>query len=350
MAKEKDYPSPIAAADIQDESTAWYVPDLLPRTGLVMVVGPAGQGKTSAAASILASISAGRTPLAELSTITAPRNVLILSREETLPAIKRRIKNLNADLSQVRITDQYNLRDVMRLKHEIKAGTAAIMIDSLTAFTDGNLNSRREMFGALDGLRRVAEPNKENEYPGALILLIHHTNSRSGSISDRIAGSKAIVGVIRHALHVGVHPFDDVGRVLSVCKSNIGPLNGNRTFTLGTSKKPIAWGAALDATVKELLDGSEDTPNRAVTWLMKRFEMEPGAPIAAAEIFKQAADSRGLSRRSLQRAARYLGVDTSRIGFGGNVYWKFSEDENDDPDPKQGKLIFMPPKPQGVIQ
>lgn len=346
MIESQKYDPIISAAEIEAQDTSWYVGNLLPQTGLVMLVGPAGQGKTSVASSILAAISAGLTPLSQLSTVTEPRSVLILSREETLPAIKTRAANLHADLSKVRITDQHDLRDVSRLKGEIQTGTAAIMIDSLTAFTDGNLNSRREMFGALDSLRRVAEPNPARNYPGALILLIHHTNSRSGSISDRIAGSKAIVGIVRHALHVGLHPYDEARRVLSVCKSNIAPLDANRTFVL----KPFAWGDALDATAAELIGGTEDTPNRAATWLMKRFQMEPGTPIAAAEIFKQAADSRGLSRRSLQRAARYLGVDTSRIGFGGNIYWTFGEDEGDDPDPKQGKLFLMPTKSRGAIQ
>lgn len=336
MIDSQEYDPIITASDIDAQPVTWYVENLLPRTGLVLLVGGAGQGKTSAASSVLSAISAGLTPLSQLSRATESRDVLILSREETLPSIKDRTQRLHGDLSRIHISDKHDLRDVNRLKREIQAGTVAIMIDSLTAFTEGNLNSRREMFGALDGLRRVAEPKPERNYPGALILLIHHTNSRSGSISDRIAGSKAIVGVVRHALHVGVHPYDDTRRVISVCKSNIGPMDVNRTFALS----PFTWGEQLDATAAELLGGTDDTPNRAAKWLMAH--MVPGEHYLASELFKQASDSRGLSRRSLQRAARYLKLDTERIGFAGKVYWTYGADDTPSSVRDHPTLFVMP--------
>lgn len=336
------------ACDIADEVIKWYVPNLLPETGLVLIVGPAGAGKTNMATSILAALSLGLRPLTQIAEVTAPRRALILSREESRTAIKNRLIQMRANLDYVRVGIQTHdhLRDVPRSLNEDIAEnhTAIILIDSLTAFTAGNLNSRREMFGALNSLRIVAEPNPEKKYSGALILLIHHMNSRSGSISDRTAGSKAILGVVRHALHVGVHPFDDSRRVLSVCKSNIGPENENRTFTLS----PFVWGDRLDATTAELLGGTEDTPNRAASWLLSR--MEPGVPVAASDLFKQAGDSRGLSRRSLQRAARYLEIDTDRIGFGGNVFWTLAPNEADVTKPIQGKLLFEMPKGPESIQ
>lgn len=323
MAKQQDYGPLAIATEIKDVETKWYCPDLLPMTGLVLIVGPPGQGKTTASCSILADISAGRLPIS--GSISSKREVVIFSREEMPSAIKVRMGSLGADLAKVRISDQHDLRDAPRIRNIIENGAAAIIVDSLTAFTEGNLNSRREMFAALDCLRRVAEPRPERSYAGALILLIHHTNSRSGSISDRTAGSKAIMGVIRHALHVGSHPFDSTQRVLSVAKSNISAIDGNRTFTLS----PFKWGDELDASSSELLGGGEfDNPNRAAEWLMRH--MRPGIAYAASQLFAAASDSKGLSRRSLQRAAKYLHINTERFGFGGQVFWTYGENADED--------------------
>jgi hypothetical protein len=152
------------------------------------------------------------------------------------------------------------------------------------------------------------------------VVLVAHLNKKEGSSAMyRGGGSIGIVAASRAAFLVAKDPEDEERRVLAPLKFNLGPRPQARTFRIegaenGSSR--VAWEGTSPLTVDQLLE--KQTVNKleeAMEFLLR--ELAGGFRLAA-EVEARAAEA-GISRRTLDRARKRLGVSVRREGFQGPV-------------------------------
>jgi hypothetical protein len=102
---------------------------------------------------------------------------------------------------------------------------------------------------------------------GVVVILVRHLNkSTGGKAIYRGGGSIGLVGAVRAAFLIGVHPDDETARVLACVKSNLGPRPPALVYRL--SEDPvfqvarIGWHGPLEASAQDLLDGPDSNQGR----------------------------------------------------------------------------------------
>jgi putative DNA primase/helicase len=301
----------------------WLWPGRIPSAGLTLLAGAPGGGKTSAAASLLASLTAGR-PWPDNTPAGAPGPVLIIAHEDDPGSLAARWAAAGVDLSRLRLwlrtkenkrprfpRDLEELGGLLRTLHPL-----AVVVDPLAAYvrTTGPSDAiRDQLAGFLDLCA---------EHGAAVIALAHPskasaTAGRSGLYFA--AGSAALPELARSAAVLAQHPDDERRRVLAWAKLSAGPLPGSLAFEIAPSADghPAAIGWRAEAlTAAELLErtGEErDQMAEARRWL--RALLAGGRSVRAADALKLAARD-GISRRTLERARAAEGVQSLRRGTG----------------------------------
>jgi len=266
----------------------------LPAGKLVVLDGDPGLGKSTLTCALAARFSRADSPFATL---------LVGAEDDAETTVVPRLTAAGADMTRVRVWDAADPprfpADTGRLRAEILAcGARLAVIDPLTACLEAGAspNLDHTVRLALMPLVRLATETD------CTILVLRHLRKAGvrGPAMYRGLGSVGVVAAARMAWLLGRHPHDADARLLTVTKSNLGPVPPAKVFTLEDNR--VVW-QSDDPDLK-----AENVGQTAVT------TAEDWLRAVLARGFHQAADveaeakAAGLAERTLWRARAALHV------------------------------------------
>lgn len=324
----------VQASRLTPAPVNWLWRDWLALGKFHVLAGAPGQGKTTIALALAATVSSGGGWPDGSS--CAPANVLIWSGEDD-PAdtLLPRLLAMGADTSRVYFVEGTRLggkvqpfdpaRDLVQLSAQAKriGSVALLIVDPVVSAVTGDSHKNTEVRRALQPLVDLGATL------GAAVLGISHFSKGSAGRepTERVTGSLAFGAVARVVLCVAkVKGEGEVGdrRILARAKSNIGPDDGGFEYGIdqveldthvGITASVITWGHEVQGTARELLAEAESDPGageelsaleEAVQFL--RTELQAG-PKTAKDIFREARDA-GHSERTIKRAKGELGAES----------------------------------------
>lgn len=325
------------AANVKMENVRWLWPGFIPFGKVTALESMMGVGKTQTALALCAAVTTGRS-LPGCGTTPTGAAIIISLEDGHADTTVPRLTAAGADLSRCHLFEGYDFggehtdgtfnlaEDCQRLRLAIERTAATIVIiDPITATFGLTVNSYKDqdVRSVLAPLARVAEDT------GAAVLFVRHFRKGGGSAEDAGGGSVGIGAACRSVLRVDRDPEVADRFLLSSVKSSVsrkpttvayriesvalpGPIETSRIVWDGESH----WTAA---TLAAQAMGTEERPRaeEAQDWLRDAIS---NGPKQAKELFR-AADSEGIPRRTLQRAADVLGVEKKRKGFSEGSTW-----------------------------
>lgn len=329
------------AADLEPSPVRWLWQYWLALGKLHILAGAPGQGKTTLALGMAATVTiGGRWPD---STGCAQGNVLIWSGEDD-PAdtLLPRLLAAGADRAKCYFIEGARrdgevvpfdpARDLGQLLAAIDkiGGIKLLVIDPVVSAVAGDSHKNTEVRRALQPLVDLA-----TACDCAVLGITHFAKGGQGTDpTQRVVGSvafSAVARVVMVAAKVKADGEAKNARILARTKSNIGPDGGGFHYFLEQAEPPpgihashVVWGNAVEGTARELLTDPEE-PDDA--------EAESSAKDEAAEFLRELlkdgsapskhveaeAKAAGISWITVRRASDALGVKKRRMN--GTWYW-----------------------------
>jgi len=329
----------VNGSDLVPEPVRWLWDGWLALGKLHILAGAPGQGKTTIAIAMAATVTVGgRWPDGSPS---LAGNVLIWSGEDD-PAdtLLPRLLAAGADRSRcyfvsgTRIDGEVQsfdpARDMGALETQALAigGIKLLMVDPVVSAVAGDSHKNTEVRRALQPLVDLA-----SRLDAAAIGISHFSKGGQGSDpASRVVGSIAFTAVARVVL-VAAKVKGEEGeerRILARGKSNIGPDDGGFEYHIeqseplpGIHASYIGWGVSVAGSARELLaePTEQDEEGRSAVEAAEDFLRQVLADgLTPAKTVKAEAGSAGVSWASVRRAASTMGVVKTKTGEG--WYWK----------------------------
>lgn len=342
-------------ADLTPEPVRWLWQDWLALGKLHILAGAPGQGKTTIAMALAATVTLGSMwPDGKRS---MSGNVLVWSGEDDpadtlLPrllaagAVRERcffIQGTRAADGSVRPFDP--AQDLASLHQAIEhiGGVRLLVVDPVVSAVTGDSHKNTEVRRALQPLVDLAAA-----VDCAVLGITHFAKGGQGQDpAQRVVGSVAFTAVARVVLVAAKVKSDDGDdrRILARSKSNIGPDDGGfeyhleQTEVLGSIQASrIAWGGQVQGSARELLTDPDAEPDEAQDAVGFLRGLLSDGPLSAKAVFKEAREA-GYSEKQMQTAARKLGVERDKNGFQGAWQWVLPSASKDAPIPKDAPKI-----------
>ena len=327
-------------SDLTPEPYRWLWQYWLAMGKLHILAGAPGQGKTTIALAMAATITiGGRWPDGSR---CAAGNVLIWSGEDD-PAdtLVPRLMAAGADRARCYFIEGARrdgevvpfdpARDLGQLLEAIEkiGGISLLVIDPVVSAVTGDSHKTTEVRRALQPLVDLAA-----KCDCAVLGITHFAKGGQGTDpAQRVVGSVAFTAVARVvmvAAKVKAEGDDKDARILARSKSNIGPDDGGFQYHLeqseplpGIHASHIAWGKAVEGTARELLtdpddgqdDGAGSAKEEAEAFII---ELLKDGATATKHVQTQAKDA-GISWATVRRASDALGVKKKQSN--GGWYW-----------------------------
>jgi putative DNA primase/helicase len=307
-------------SDVEPEDVSWLWAPYIPSGKLTMLEGDPGVGKSWITARLARDVSLGEIPGIN----RGPENVLIFTAEDGLAdTLRPRLDMMGADVSRILAVDaplDLAARGALDLLEAtiVTYRPALVTIDPIVAYVGGKLDIHRanEVRSILAPLARIAEQTRV-----ALLLVRHLSKARSGRALHAGLGSVDFTAAARSALLAG-SAGDDSGRFAIVhTKSNLEKAGESLGYMLG--ENGLQWTGASELRAADLLgaeSGPEEQSERAeAASFLEQFLATGEHPAAAV---REASGREGISVRTLHRAAKALGVEMDRRGFGPGSVWR----------------------------
>lgn len=356
-------PTVVTLSTVKPERVQWLWPGRLPVGKLIVIDGDPSTGKSTLTNDMAARVSTG-SPWPDGAPCPAG-DVLLLSAEDGLAdTIAPRLTAAGADLTRVHVLtevpertedgqvrkvppslprDLPHIHDIIK-KHKVRL----LVIDVLMAFLSGKVDSHRDqdVRGVLHRITAMAEAT------GCTVICIRHMNkSGGGNALYRGGGSIGIVGAARAAFLVARDPDDSDRRVFAVTKSNLAVEPPSLAYRLVDAPEhgcarvewetdPVHLSAADLLHTPDAEEASERS--EAAAWLEDYLKDEKRGGSEAAGKCIRAAAGAGISKTTLTRARKQVGVSSKKSGMEGGWVW-FIEDlhpdrrdheETEEPSPK----------------
>jgi putative DNA primase/helicase len=328
--------------DLTPEPYRWLWQYWLAMGKLHILAGAPGQGKTTIALAMAATITiGGRWPDGSR---CAAGNVLIWSGEDD-PAdtLVPRLMAAGADRARCFFIEGARrdgevvpfdpARDLGQLLEAIEkiGGISLLAIDPVVSAVTGDSHKNTEVRRALQPLVDLAA-----KCDCAVLGITHFAKGGQGTDpAQRVVGSVAFTAVARVVMVAAKVKGDEEGqdtRILARSKSNIGPDDGGFQYHLeqseplpGIHASHIAWGKAVEGTARELLTDPDDGPQDEGAGSAKEaaeeflLELLKDGATATKHIQEQAKEA-GISWATVRRASDALGV--KKRPSNGSWYWQ----------------------------
>ena len=327
-------------ADLTPEPVQWLWPNWLALGKFHLLAGAPGQGKTTIAMGMAATVTiGGRWPDGSR---CAAGNVLIWSGEDDYTdTLLPRLIAAGADRSRVFFVDGTRTGGVVRpfdpstdtrtLKEAIEqiGSVRLIVIDPVSTAVAGDSHKNTEVRRGLQPLVDLA-----TTINAALLGITHLSKGGQGSDpAQRVIGSIAFTAVARVVLVAARVKGEDGAdkRILARSKSNIGPDNGGFEYHLaqvealpGIDASRIEWGQAVEGSARDLLtdpaEGDDGTDHADAVDLLKAeltADCWTGMTLATQPL-KEA----GFTKKQIWTASKKLNVVRTKGGMGGGWYWR----------------------------
>lgn len=295
---------------IESRQVEWLWKPYIPRGCLSIFEGDPDVGKSYLAMHLAAQVTTGGDVPGE--ELLKPGRVLYVTAEDDPGlTVRPRIEAMGGDLRRVRVLQgllTFDEDGLALLEEEMERFTADLVIfDTLFSFLpDGvDLGKPSAVRAQLHALEQVFKA-----YNCAVMLIRHWTKGSKGKAIYRGGGLIDFIGVARTAMAVAKHPENPDQRVLAQVKNNIGRKADSLIFQLeckGDKLPVLKWKGITELTADDL-EGAVSTPGKAIDSAEDFLQhLLRSGPIAALKILEQA-DRRSISKRTLERAKRDLGV------------------------------------------
>ena len=328
----------VNGADLKPQPVVWLWRDWLALGKLHILAGAPGQGKTTIALTMAATVTCGgRWPDGS----RCERGHVLMWSGEDDPAdtLLPRLLAAGADKTRVHFVSGTRTNgelapfdpayDMAQLEAQASriGNVRLIVVDPLVSAVTGDSHKNTEVRRALQPLVDLASNM------GAALLGISHF-SKSGQGQDpasRVVGSIAFTAVARVVLVAAKVKGDDGRdrRILARGKSNIGPDDGGFEYSIaqvealpGITASRIEWGALVEGSARELLtDPAEETEEGNAKDSAAEFlrEVLKGDVVPVREIETEAKEA-GIALHTMRRASYSLGVLKKR-GAENRWYW-----------------------------
>jgi putative DNA primase/helicase len=338
----------LRAADLKPQPVRWLWRDWLARGKLHVMAGAPGQGKTTLALQMAATITVGgRWPDGSRS---EAGSVLIWSGEDD-PAdtLTPRLIAMGANLDKVHFVSGTRVRgeelpfDPANDMPQLAAAAERIgdvlllIVDPVVSAVAADSHKNTEVRRALQPLVDLG-----NALDLATLGISHFGKGGAGrDPTERVIGSIAFAAVARLVMVVAQATAEDGEkcRMLARSKSNIGPDDGGFEFGVvqvelddhpGVQASRVKWGCAVEGTARELLADAEASQdgdsNRgaATSDAVEALRLILSTDSVPSKSATAQMKSEGHSEKAIRTARERLNVVVSRSGFGVEMksYWR----------------------------
>lgn len=317
---------------VRPERIQWLWPGRLAAGKLHLLAGDPGLGKSTVTLDVAARLSRGAT-WPDGASGGAPCDVLLLQAEDGLAdTVRPRLDQLGADVARVHaitgvvapesdgwIALDRDLAAIRGVAERTRA--AALVVDPLTAYLGPDVDSYRDA-----DVRRLLGPlaAMAADLSLAIVAVMHLRKGGEARALARIGGSVGFGAAARLVLAVAADPDDEDRRLLLPVKANITAPAATLAFRLVDGG--LVWepgtvdGISADALLNARpdLDRGEVTDAEAV--LVELLTDESAWPLDARDALA-AGRQHGIAERTLRRAARRVGIEIRRAGFGRGGRW-----------------------------
>lgn len=158
-----------------------------------------------------------------------------------------------------------------------------------------------------------------------VVVLRHLTKGGKERALYRGQGSISFTGMARVVITVGTMPEEPDTRVMAVTKINVAKAPRALSFTVEAlppkgkdrNRSRFVWGEYIDLTAEDIIAAPQKSAgpsekDEAMEFLKAQLESEP----KEVSKLERMAESRGISRRTLHRAADSMGIGKKVKGFG----------------------------------
>lgn len=325
------------ASAVSPRSVAFAWEGRIPLGAVTLLSGRQGLGKSTLSCSLAADLTLGKLPGDLHGT---PVDVAIVSYEDHAETtIVPRLIAAGADRHRIHllevndegIADLVSLpTDLTRIADYVKAlAVRALIIDPLVAGLDRQVDAHRDqdVRGVVAPMAQLAE-----QADLAILATIHLRKGGSAEALDRVSGSIGFTAAARSVLAFGADSEDEdgVGRILAHAKSNVGPLAPSLAYrvegasvdeSISTSKLVLLGESEVEA--HDLLSPAAPIDRTdtelAAEWLSDELadgEWHPSRTVK---------DRANQPERTVQRAAKLLGVEIEKQGFPATTHWRLAD-------------------------
>jgi putative DNA primase/helicase len=331
---------------IHPEPIAWLWPGWLARGKLHILAGAPGQGKTTIALALAATLTiGGRWPDG---TRTSAGSAVVWSAEDDPgDTLVPRLRAMGADMTRVHFVTAARVdgeqqpfdpaRDMLQLAAAVEriGDVGLLLVDPVVSAVAGDSHKNTEVRRALQPLVDLGASI------GAAVLGITHFSKGSAGRdpTDRVVGSiafGAVARIVMAAAKVKSQQEDEDRRILVRSKSNIGPDDGGFEYHLTQRELPdypgvvaacVEFGASVEGTARELLAEAEAESEGGdaggdVDGFLRGLLAE--GPVAVKGI-KGDADGAGYSWDQVKRASLRIGVEKRKDGLRGGWVWSLTD-------------------------
>jgi len=329
----------VCVDNVAPEAVHWLWPGYLARGKLTLLGGDPELGKSLILIDAAARQSTGahwpNGPRARVG-----GTFMVCSEDGIADTVRPRAEAAGADLKKLHIFESTVIRGGKRRTFSLQddlellgraidktGGVTLICIDAITSYM-GQIDSHRttDVRAVLEPLARFAEAH------GIAILgVTHPPKAAQGNALRAFTGSFAFVAAPRIVFFVTNEPETD-RRLLLPVKNNIGPKArgigyyiGTRTIACHIIAPHIMWSdEPVDVTADEAI-AANNVAGKSGGSSFKEAEnflsdLLANGPVGAKE-GEEAAEANGISRRTLARAKKALGVKSEKGDFEGGWAW-----------------------------
>ncbi len=332
-------------ADVAPEAIEWLWPGVIVTRGITGIVGEPGEGKSLFSVDLSARVSTGAGWPDAPGRYFAPRGVLLITAEDALASVVRpRLDAAGADCSRINALDAVKVRgedgkpvemafdltdiDVIEAAADRTDDLGLIIIDPWTAFLGkAKSNDVGDTRALMRPLHRLAEQRNIS------IVIVSHLRKGEGRALHRAVGSIGFVAAARLAWGITrdrEHP-DVFRRLMLPLKSNYSPDSRGFAYRIAppvNGQHPsLEWEVdRIDVPADDLMSGGAAKPgpdpdeqDRACEWLRQALST---GPRKGAEVVEEARECESISKRTLERAKKTLGIVAYRPENPGPWWWR----------------------------
>ena len=218
--------------------------------------------------------------------------------------------------------------------HKAHPNVRLLVVDPLAAYLTGaDSHKQSDVRAVLGALGRMA-----STFRVAVLAVMHLNKGGSTNALYRVSGSLAFVAAARAAYLIARDPQNRDHRLMLHLKNNLSRDEQGFRYVVRTADNDapyIEWNTErVEQTAEELLAVSaEETPRQralsereeaVAAWLMALLK---NGPLEATSIWRKA-EQEGYPERTVERAAKGLGVHKRIMGYAGKWHWELSARPN----------------------
>lgn len=322
----------VSASAIEPMETDYIVRPYIPRGEATWLEGPTKAGKTMIALDIIARISTGKA-FVNGERIARGNVAIMTCEDDAARTLVPRLIAAGADLERVSFVHVSEGEQIMQIQfiadlHAIEERLIAANVSLV--FLDGTFG----LLGVKDAASYIEAYEKMLPFVAMIrrlnagALIVRHVRKSAGSALDKGIGSVGFGALARSTLAVAIDRDDDSQRVFAHAGCNVGPVGPSYAFTIEETEingfaYPVGravWGEQVEISADEAVAprnvDESGLRSEAEEFLLEFLDDQKTGSAIQAE-----ATRRGLSFRTVQRAAKRLGVAIQRRGFGEGSLW-----------------------------